>query len=334
MVERKQLELKRIFHAISIGYSSAKIGSQIVYIKHFTLSDQVDLDSNYEQVYEESKSKGLPTENEVVEQLKRQGFWKQSDEEEIKAIMLYIDRLRQTKTKQTIPSQVEQTQRLIEVELSKLDKKNKQKSSQIGNTCEKLAANRLNGYFIFKSFYKDKGLTIPLYSEEEFDLLEDEALDDLIKIYNSAINNINTNNIKLICLQSFFQNYFYLTENLSDFWGKPIIQLTSFQSEISAYGRYFKQLLSNTKDIPDEVRNDPEKLIDFVNSSSNMKEETKEKGENALSIMGATKEDLKAAGLETGNPLALQARKKKEAGLGGLTSSEIQQIQEGQTLYK
>ena len=54
---------------------------------------------------------------------------------------------------------------------------------------------------------------------------------------------------------------------------------------------------------------------------------------NAIAIVGATKEDLKAAGMETANPLALQARKKKEAGLGGLTTIEMQQITAGQIIY-
>lgn len=329
----KPLGLKRIFHAIVSGYSKATYKGVAIYVKHFALEDQVDLDTYYEEIFEKAKADGLPTEEDIVNQLKRMGFWRETDEKEIEVIIQYIDRLKQSKGKQSLPSQVAETQKLIDAQIEKLANKVKKKTSQIGNNCEKMAASSLNGYFIYKSFYKDSELKKPFFTEDEFDQIEDSELGDLIQLYNETTEIFNSRNIKLVCLQAFFQNYFYLTESLSDFWGKPIIQLTSYQSEVSAYGRYFKQLLQNTKDIPEEIRNDPEKLIDFVSSSANIKKETEEKGENAISMVGATKEDLKAAGMETANPLALQARKKKEAGLGGLTSIEMQQITEGRMIY-
>ena len=330
---KDRLLLKRLFHSIVNGYSKAVYKSGSVYVKHFTLNDQVDLDAHYQEIYDGAKKDGLPTEEEIVEQMKRMGFWKDTDEKEIEVIEKYIERLNQSKGKQTLQSQIDATQALIEKEQSKLAKKLNKKTSQIGNNCEKMAAASLNEYFIYKSFYRDVGLTIPFFSETEFDQIEDDELNELTKLYNEVASEFNSRNIKLICLQAFFQNYFYLTDNLADFWGKPIIQLTSYQSELSAYGRYFKQLLQNTKDIPEEIRADPEKLVDFVSSSNNIKKEVEEKGENAIAIVGATKEDLKAAGMETANPLALHARKKKEAGLGGLTTIEMQQITAGKIIY-
>ena len=54
--------------------------------------------------------------------------------------------------------------------------------SLIGNTCEKYAKERLNDFYMIKSFYKDKDLLIPLFGEDEFDELENQDLKKIVLV--------------------------------------------------------------------------------------------------------------------------------------------------------
>ena len=111
-------------------------------------------------------------------------------------------------------------------------------------------------------------------------------------------------------------------------YGKPIIDLTFYQMEVFSYSRYFRNALSEAKHKPsDELYDDPEKLIDWLESSKNAeemlnkgskKENTKSEGAIGTSIIGAKKEDLAKIGIdEKGISLHDEALKK-----GGVLSME------------
>ena len=52
--------------------------------------------------------------------------------------------------------------------------------SLVGNTCEKYARDRLNDFYMIRSFYEDKDLTIPLFGEDEFDELENQDIKKIV----------------------------------------------------------------------------------------------------------------------------------------------------------
>ena len=103
---------------------------------------------------------------------------------------------------------------------------------------------------------------------------------------------------------SFFCNYFYLCDdNPQIFYGKPVVDLTFYQAEMFTYGRYFKNLAQESKGSPpEEIRNDPDKLIEFYevrrNADEILDKASQKTGEKmgASSLVGATKEDLEALG--------------------------------------
>jgi aryl carrier-like protein len=103
-------------------------------------------------------------------------------------------------------------------------------------------------------------------------------------------------------------------------YGKSIVYLTFYQIEIFGYAKYFKNQLSYAKHKPaDEYFEDPDKLIEWLESSKNV-EELLEKTSNSkadtvsTSIIGATKEDLKKAGLDESNSISLTEEAKKRGG--------------------
>ncbi len=314
-------QLRRIFADIVRGYSVSLFQGNTVYIKHFGLFDQVDLDDCGKTAFERAKSKGVLTLEDTLARLNRRKEWVNSDEIDLAQKKSFLNQLEKTLEKLDLIADRDAMKVTIQdAKMAYLDKY-LTKENLIGMTCEKYSNTRVSNYWIFKSFYKDSGLNVPLFSEVDFDNTEDDIIQELIKCYNQAVTLISTDNMKKISLCYFFQNSFYLAESVYEYWGKRTIDLTLHQSELSYLARYYKNLLQNNPNIPDEIRQDPVKLVEFIDGKNSMKEAMS--GEGSYSRAGATKEDYERMGLKVNNDLAKKARE-----LGRpLTSIEIANIE-------
>jgi aryl carrier-like protein len=174
---------------------------------------------------------------------------------------------------------------------------------------------------MFISLYKDSDLKENFFSQNEFDELENVDITKLVQIYNDKLSIYNDKNLKKISLLNSHLTLFNISDdNPYYMYGKSIVYLTFYQIEIFGYAKYFKNQLSYAKHKPaDEYFEDPEKLIEWLESSKNV-EELLEKGASnkadtvATSIIGATKEDLKKAGLDESNTISLTEEAKKRGG--------------------
>ena len=203
-----------------------------------------------------------------------------------------------------------------------------EKKDLLGFTVEDYANKKINEYYMFNSLFKDKDLKYKFFSEEEFDELENKDLSEILEIYNNLNKDYIDKNLKKIALSSYYLSLFNLSDdNPYYMYGKPIIYLTFYQMEVFGYARYFKNALSEAKHKPpDEYYEDPDKLIDWLESSKNVEEvlnknesnQKKTEGAIATSIVGAKKEDLAKIGKdENGISLHKEALKK-----GGTLSME------------
>ena len=170
-----------------------------------------------------------------------------------------------------------------------------------------------------------------MFKENEFDDLEESQVSEIFSIYSQNNEKLQGENLKRISLSDFFTNIFYLSDdNIFNFYGKPIIHLTFYQAELFSYGKYFKSIIQNSEDkIPDHIVEDPEKLIEWAESSKNVKEileKSSSEGEGgASSIVGATKEDLAKAGIDQSQDVIDLDQKAKEQG-GRLSMEDMMKL--------
>ena len=91
------------------------------------------------------------------------------------------------------------------------------------------------------------------------------------------------------------------------FFGVPVVDLTYHQVELFGYARHFKHMMTELKSKPpEEYYDDPDKLIEYVEAGKNAdkmieKSKKNEKEHSAMSVVGATKQDLERMGLSAGN---------------------------------
>jgi|694.fasta_scaffold03053_12 hypothetical protein len=308
------LDYKKSFRDICQGYTLINCSFGKLYFKHINISDQVLLDESKEDYLKEAKNRGIPTIEESLINLKEEGYWTDVDERAIKQEEVFLHKITEQKKNTYLKSQIDILNKQLNDSLLKINELKNKRNSYLGNTCEHYAEQRVTEEFLKFTIYKDKNLDTLFYLEEEFDNINSDNLSELIKIYNSILNNFSDSKIQKLVLEDFFSYYMPYCEDPIHFYGKPIINLTYNQLRLILYARYFKNILSTNDKIPENYKKDPDKLIDYVNANEKAKEKMQQKDNQATSIVGATKEDYKYINMDKGNTknvsLAEEAKKK------------------------
>lgn len=282
-----------------------------IYIKHLTHSDIADIDVKNEQYKQEAIDKGAELEEDKLQHLIKMGDWLESQERDIANQELYVKNLHKTKNQVFADRDKEEINKQIKEAEKQITLLKMKRGELIGFTVEQFAAKKINEYYVFNALFKDTGLKERLYDEESFDDLDENQIGDLIEVYNQSSKFFNQTNLQRISLAPFFMNSFHLAnDDAYVFWGKPIIKLTFYQTELFGYAKYFKSLLQNAPVKPDDdLYDDPSKLIDFCNSKANLDKVVGEaKGDN-VTVFGVTQEELKKKGYTNNNDLAKKAKK-------------------------
>jgi hypothetical protein len=295
--------LKLIFSQVSKGFSpveSPKYGN--VFVKHMDAHLSAEIEIVSEELSEKVRKLGLPTTEERLENLKAENLWTETEEKKLADQKLFLNGLNLTKSKLFRKRDIEGVKFTIVQEDKKLQEMERQKEDLIGLTVEKFSERKTNEYYIFFSLFKDIGMKDKLFSFEQFDDLETEDLSELFSIYNSSYQWLNSKNLRQVAVSPLFLNFFYLCDdNPQIFYGLPVINLTFHQIELFQYGRNYKSILSECQNqIPHDLLEDPEKLVEWYDSRRNAQQliDSGSKKENMnVSIVGASAKELEELGV-------------------------------------
>ena len=327
MLDSTERALRQSYGEILNGFSITKYKDSRVFIRHLSNSNSLETDFIYSDSYTKTVEKGYPTEKQRLEQLEKDGLWLNSDENRMEELKLSLKDYHAGKKKAFLKKDIDFTNQKIKEEETLLEELFLKRESLVGATAEKFTRKNVDIQIIYQGFFKDIELKTLVYSENDFEELEQSELNELFSIYNQAMVSFSDLNIKKIALLPFFQNAFSLTDSIYEFYGKPICQLTNFQVHLGIYGNYYKNILSSEARPPDKLLEDPEKLEDWFTSKSNadkMLDKNVKNEDGEVSVFGATNEDFENWGYENQeSPLRKATR---EAG-GELSKEQIMALQ-------
>lgn len=289
--------LRRTFIDICNGYSKTEYSGNILYIKHLSHFEHHNFEEIEEKYIKEAKDNGLPDEKEQLAYLNREGLWTQVNEDEITRQKSYIARLHAGKKSIILPSVLEQQQKLIESEELKLKQLEYKKSSFLQDTCENYAQKRTNDYYIMSSLYKDQYLSIPYFTVEDFEYIDDQEMRLISIIHSTVLDVCSDENIKKLTIQDFFIPYFNLcNDDIGAFFGKSIMNFTFYQVRLGNYARYFKHLMENNdiNNLPEHIKNDPDKLVDYLDTTKKGREAIDKQNGAVVGMVGATQTDIES----------------------------------------
>ena len=306
---------RKIFRDVVRGYSTATLDDEFVYIKHLTPHDQVELEEIEQKYHNDALRRGVPTEEDMLIFLKSEGEWSDKDDKFIRDKQFFIESLKTAKNKMVLKKEIDRQADLIEKETNELVQKQAQKMQLLGNTCEKYAKDRLNDFYMIKSFYKNSDLSEKLFSENEFNELEHNDIKKVVVKYNQIFEVFSEESIQYTILEDFYSPYLSFAEDSMQFYGKPFCELTYNQIRLIVYTRVFKNIFDTNENIPENIKKDPAKLLEFGSSSKEERDKAKDKLSrgDAGTIVGAKDEDYEYLGVEKpkgGVSLHEEAKKK------------------------
>lgn len=309
---------KKAFRDIRNGYSEIEVSGRPLFLKHISFADQVDLDEIYSSTFELSKKRGIPTEQEALLILIEEGRWSKAEERKIDAEKSFISNLNKQKKALYLKSEIDRVNKDIDLGQERLNKLLNTRSSLLSGTAEAYAEERVNDFYVIKCLFLDKELTKPAYTEEEFDSIDPEVLTEIITKYNYVYKELGEETIQRIVLDDFFSSYSPFAENAQEFFGKSICYLTYNQLKLLIFCRFYKNAFQQHQNMPDEIRKDPDKIMDYLSANENirkLKEKSGEKENSAQTLVGATREDLEYAGvIQKGEKLMSLSKEAKKKG--------------------
>ena len=313
MLPAEITQLRRIYAEICRGYSESEWNGKVVYVKHLTAFGQTEIEVFQEKAVEDALKRGILSEEERIKWLIAKGLWSTKEDADITAEKSFVENLEKTLSIAALEIQRKQLRGQLKEGKERLDKLLEKKSQVIGLTAERVAEQRTQYEHVRLSFFWDVEMTTPIFTKDDIEQLSDGDSMTILVRYIDIINRFSATNLRKIAIQPFFTNYFHLcAEDIRSFFGKPIVELTSSQANLLAYGQYFRSIFTHN-DIPKEIETNPDKIEDFVTKTKNMKEmmsHVKEQKGGRVGYVGASKEDFDAMGAEDGTESMRNAAKR------------------------
>lgn len=290
--------LRRAFADICRGYSVGFYQDTSIYVKHLSHFDYLSLEDRMLSYQAEARAKGAPTEADRLKYIILKGLWGQDREKEIDRQRDTILRFEDGKKQEVRPSIIQNYEKQIEEEKSKLENILNEKALKIGTTAELYAQQRLNDYYIINNIFLNKDFSQPLFTESDFEDFPDSTVQEVVNFYSKTVEPCSSSYLRYLVVQDFFIDYYNLcSDNLYMFFGKPVSDLTMYQIRLGNTARYFKSLIEHTdmSKLAPGTKNDPDAIerLFIVNKNN-----TSMQAENKIPVnMSAS--DQKALGLES-----------------------------------
>jgi hypothetical protein len=228
-------DLKKIYLDIINGFSYCENSLYSFYIKHTDAYDETEYEDSYFQEFDKNVYKGILTKDQKREMGIKNGLWSQKKQSEYDSTLSGLKTLEDSVKKIFVKSQKAEIEKEIEIEKEKIEEMNKILDSFYYQSAEYFAEKKSNEYLIFRSLYTDRELKNRLFEDREIRELESEESSIYIGLYLVHINRITGDKIKKIAISNFFKENYYLADNLYNFLGKPIFNLTNYQSHLFSY---------------------------------------------------------------------------------------------------
>ncbi len=266
-----QKDCRYVYREILQGYT--QVSDHNFYIKHFSEYDLGFIDTVYKECFEECRGKGLPSREEKIKILEKEGFWDQQLDEH----RVYLQSAIRDGHEFARGLGKKEGQPFLENEIYPKEKELKEIEEDFWELIEPVAETYcdkiLNEKYVYHALYKDKECKNPLYTKEQFENLSFVEISELVKVYNYHCSKFTELNINKISVNPFFLNPFFMSaDDPVKFFGKNVIDLTMYQLNIYARGQYNKTVLTEGKEPPEHFFSENEvnglkKLVDWYNTA-------------------------------------------------------------------
>jgi|GEM_PF-4425556 hypothetical protein len=243
-------ELKLLYQEIVDGYSPSEKGEY--FFKHFSDLDTIDILRHKHALYNGYIRSGIPSQKERLAQLIKQEEWNQNKEDRITSLRFIIGD-NEKNMESTIPQMQAGLKMALDRDKEELVSLLTEKYMLLGTTADELSNQEVTLFQIFYSLRKNKAGD-PLYSWPDYESLPVETQEKYAKEFEATLSRFADNRIRELAVMPFFINSFsYSKENIYFFFGKPLSQLTQYQSFLLSLGQRNLSILERGEGSPPDL---------------------------------------------------------------------------------
>tara|TARA_R110002020_G_scaffold22527_4_gene76142 strand:+ start:3537 stop:4520 length:984 start_codon:yes stop_codon:yes gene_type:complete len=294
------------------GYTESTLDGRTVYIKHVNIRDQRYLHKYYEKYKQLALSKGLDSEEDRIAYVIKEGLWTETEDAKIASLEFEIKNLKGTIKSLFLPSQREAMAETIAEREAEAEDLRVGRKEVMGKTAEDYATSRSGDEISRFLLFKNNDLTEHFYTEKEFADLETWEIIKINSLQNEIHKRLTDHRIQEAVLRPFFSMYLSSCEKVAAFYAKPVTALSIYQLKVVLYGNMFFNIFQHTTDVPDDIKENPQKLLAFSDAQRN--KDTNRGGikddADASMVFGATKQDMKGFETKDGNSSLVEEAKK------------------------
>jgi len=287
-----------------------------IYFKHFKQLEikEIFLKKNFYK--RKAEEKGVLSEKGGIDSLIKDGMWSEEEEQEIEEKKQKIENLENGMKKIRIPSQRQNHKKIIEKEREKLAEIQQERKRLLGLTSEVYSENKVNQLFLERLIFYDINFQESVFLDIDSD--DSSSFFELMSLQKDFFEKFSERNISFVSLSPEFSPYFGFVEDVRSLFGKPVKDLSSFQLSLVNLGRTFLNIFKNSmKEIPDNVRHDPDLLLEFHEAQKedrNRKSSKAQEGNGGTTYFKANKSDIEQIASEDERPVNLSEEIKKNGG--------------------
>ena len=206
----------------------------------------------YKKCEKELQKLGIDSTKDKLVFLNKEGHWTEEDEgSHMTAKWAFTDAVKFIDTLQS-EEQKEKFQETIEQKREEFEEINSKRIEILNPTIESFCDRSINEHYVRLALFKDKELKNPYFTEEEFKEISYIELSDFVEKYNNSIDWFTDQNLRRIAVNGFFLNSFIMSDNdPTKFYGKSVLEMTTYQMNLYAKGKYYKSILEEGKEPPD-----------------------------------------------------------------------------------
>ena len=248
-------DLKIIFKEIVDGYSCSEDGQ--IFFKHFTDLDNVQIIHQRRIFLAKNIEEGIPSEASRLKEIIANEEWTLEKEDEILSLKMTI-----ADNEKNLASIIIEQQRnvrmMIEQNRKDLFALLVQRAALMGTTAEELTHRDIKNYSLYKACFRDPELSKSMFdSWEDFESVDTPELDRIQEQYDKATEKFQERSIRTLSIIPFFLNTFsYAKDNITLFFGKPLIQLTTLQLFLCSCGQRNMSIISQAETSCPEIAGD------------------------------------------------------------------------------
>lgn len=238
------------------GYSILNLKDKCLYFRHFLVMDNLALEEYEKNEFEKACLNGLKTEEQLLEDAIKKGFWDKDSSDKISSLTWIINKAEKAASKISDERQKKAFLKSVEKQKIELQELNLKRNNIINYSAENCASQKKHTKLIHEAIFYDKEFK-QLASENDIFL----AMADVKYKLEILTNDVNI-------IKAAFCNYFFDLFALSyrdplSLIKKDSFSITSLQRHLLSYASALLNKLKNV-DMPDDIKDDPLKIIKYV----------------------------------------------------------------------